>query len=69
MGKHRDDILRAIGAKIAEELSGNEDELNKYLLREIVEAMESGDDVPDKLAEAILAGPFIKKLIEELNKE
>lgn len=69
MGKYRDDILRAVGAKIAEDLVNTEDELQKYLLAEIVKAMENGDDVPDNLAEAILAGPFIKKLIEELNKE
>ena len=57
-----------MAAKIAKEMLENSTDMQRFMLFEILEALENGEDVDDNLSNMILTKPFMSKLIDELLK-
>ena len=66
--KHPDEVIRAIALRVAEDLLDSTNEMNHHVLLEVVEALNSGEDVYDDLLATILTRPFMERFIDELIK-
>ena len=66
--KHPDEVIRAIALRVAEDLLDSTNEMNHHVLLEVVEALNSGEDVYDDLLTTIVTRPFMERFIDELIK-
>jgi hypothetical protein len=66
--KYTDDVIRNIAAKVAKEMMADGNDMQNYMLMDVVEALEKGEDVDDGLADLILTRPFMERFIDELLK-
>jgi hypothetical protein len=66
--KITDEIVRKIAIKIAKDLIDCSSEMSNCMLKDVVDAMERGEDVDDGLANMILTRPFMERFINELLK-
>jgi hypothetical protein len=68
VAKITDEIIRKIATKVAKDLIERGSDMSNYMLLEVVESMDRGEDVDDGLANMILTRPFMEKFIDELIK-
>ena len=66
--KYTDEIIRVVAAKVAKDMIDDCNDMQKYMLMDVVEALEKGEDVDDGLATMILTRPFMERFIDELLK-
>ena len=66
--KYTDETIRAIAMKVARDLIDSNTDMQRYMLLDVVEALENGEDVDDGLTNMILTRPFMERFIDELLK-
>ena len=66
--KYTDETIRAIAMKVARDLIDSNTDMQRYMLLDVVEALENGEDVDDGLTNMILTRPFMERYIDELLK-
>jgi len=59
-----DKVTRKVLRTITSELST----MDKHMLTEIIDALDRGEDVPDRLIRKLITGPYMDVFIDELLK-
>lgn len=66
--KITDEVLKTIATKVAKDLIESSNDMQNYMLMDVVEALDRGEDVDDSLASLILTRPFMERFVDELLK-
>lgn len=66
--KLTDEVIKAIATEVARELIDCGSDMQNYMLMDVVEALERGENVDDGLANLILTRPFMERFVEALLK-
>lgn len=65
---YTEELAAEIGLRVAKEMMAEASEMQQHMMGELVESLEKGEDVYDKLVDLMLIRPFMERFIDELLK-